>query len=341
MGTIINRRRVCGGGEAEKMILATLTLTDDSVVVINGEGTLTADMVADYVSTCKYFVAGNNCTSIGSDVLYNCKTLKSVVLSDSVLNVDKQAFRDCTNVTNIDLGHGVTSLGFTAFYDTTPIELHIPASLITIVGNQSFNPRRAVTITVEEGNTAFDSRENCNCLMVTSTDTLLLGCVNSLIPNTCKDIGSRAFVDTAITSITIPDGVLSINGFKGSSLSSITIPNSVTYIGNSAFFGCKSLTSIVIPNSVVTIGSQAFQGSALTEITIGHGVTSIGSYAFFYCTQLAQVTILATTPPTLGGNAFEGNKAGRKIYVPSESVEAYKTAAGWSTYAANIEAIPT
>lgn len=340
MGTIINRRRVCGGGgKAEKMILATLTLTDDSVVVINGEGTLTADMVADYVSTCKYFVAGNNCTSIGSGVLYNCKTLKSVVLSDSVLNVGNYAFRNCTNVTNIDLGHGVTSLGYTAFYDTVPIELHIPASLITI--GASFSPRRAVTITVEEGNTVYDSRENCNCLMVTSTDTLLLGCVNSFIPNTCKDMGDRAFINTAITSITIPDGVLGINGFGESSLSSITIPNSVTRIGSGAFCRCKSLTSIVIPNTCKDIRNRAFIDSALTEITIGHGVTSIGSYAFYNCSQLAQVTILAVTPPTLGDYVFEGNKAGRKIYVPAESVEAYKTAAGWSTYADDIEAIPT
>lgn len=340
MGTIINRRRVCGGGEAEKMILATLTLTDDSVVVINGEGTLTADMVADYVSTCKYFVAGNNCTSIGSSVLYKCNTLKSVVLSDSVLTVGMEAFRACTNVTNIDLGHGVTSLGYTAFYDTTPIELHIPASLIKM-SSGSFSPRRAVTITVEEGNTVFDSRENCNCLMVTSTDTLLLGCVNSLIPNTCKYVDGRAFIGTAITSITIPDGVLSISGFSQSSLSSITIPNSVTTINNTAFMGCRNLISITIPDNVITIESQAFQSSALTEITIGHGVTSIGSYAFFYCSQLAQVTILAVTPPTLGRDAFTGNKAGRKIYVPAESVEAYKTAAGWSTYADDIEAIPT
>lgn len=327
------------GGEAEKMILATLTLTDDSVVVINGEGALTADMVADYVSTCRVFEAGKKCTAIGANVLRNCSTLKSVVLSDSVLTVGTQAFRACTNVTNIDLGHGVTSLFHNAFYDTTPIEIHIPASL-TSMGKEIFSPSRAVAITVEEGNTVFDSRENCNCLMVTSTDTLLLGCVNSLIPNTCKNISSRAFVSTSITSITIPEGVLSISGFSGSSLSSITIPNSVTSIGSSAFNGSKLNTSITIPDSVATIGQQAFRSTAIPEVVIGSGVTSIGSYAF-NCSKLAQVTILAVTPPTLGGNVFAGNKAGRKIYVPSESVEAYKAAANWSTYADDIEAIPT
>jgi surface protein len=85
-----------------------------------------------------------------------------------------------------------------------------------------------------------------------------------------------------------------------------------------------------------------FQGcTSLTSIDIPSSVTSIGNSAFYYCSGLTSVTINATTPPTLGFSAFDYNATGRKIYVPSASVDAYKAATNWSTYAADIEAIPT
>ena len=127
--------------------------------------------------------------------------------------------------------------------------------------------------------------------------------------------------------------------FSHCQFTSITIPNSVTYI-NYAFDGCTRLTSITIPDSVTTIEQNAFSScSALTNITIGNAITSIGYGAFSYCNSLASVTIHTTIPPTLSKNAFKNNATGRKIYVPSSSVEAYKAASGWSTYASDIQAI--
>lgn len=319
---MIDRRRYMGG-EAEKMILATLTLTDDSVVVINGKGTLTADMVADYMSTCRVFEAGKKCTAIGANVLMNCTTLKSVVLSDSVLDVGQQAFRNCSNIEYIDFGHGVRRLQWLAFYNLTSLkELHLPASISYTISSDGFTNRKNLTaITVEDGCPIYDSRDDCNCVMQKSNNALVFGCANSVIPNSCRIVNNGAFNSVGITSVTIPNGV--------------------TSIGSHAFLNSKLNTSITIPDSVTTIGQQAFRTTAIPEVIIGSDITSIGQYIFAGCRQLAQVTILAVTPPTLGGNAFAGNKAGRKIYVPAESVEAYKTAAGWSTYAADIEAIPT
>ena len=118
-----------------------------------------------------------------------------------------------------------------------------------------------------------------------------------------------------------------------SSLTSVTIPDSVTTIGDYAFSEC-CLTSVTIPNSVTTIGDHAFiYCDSLTSVTIGNSVTSIGDYAFENCSSLTSVYCEAITPPTLSSGVFDANAAGRKIYVPAESVEAYKAATNWSEYA--------
>ena len=127
-------------------------------------------------------------------------------------------------------------------------------------------------------------------------------------------------------------------------LASISIPNSVSSIATAAFAYCTSLTSITIPNGVTSIGTGAFTDcTSLTSVTIGNGVTSIGNSAFWGCSSLTCVYCKATTPPTAVPNsysnywsAFDDNASGRKIYVPAESVEAYKAAAYWSNYAADI-----
>ena len=126
------------------------------------------------------------------------------------------------------------------------------------------------------------------------------------------------------------------------SLSSCTIGSNVTTIGNWAFNYCNNLTSIDIPSGVTSIGDYAFQAcSSLTNIVIPSGVTSIGKYAFNSCTSLASITVNATTPPSLSNsNAFNYTN-NCPIYVPAASVNAYKSAAYWSTYASRIQAIPT
>ena len=116
----------------------------------------------------------------------------------------------------------------------------------------------------------------------------------------------------------------------------------ITKICNYAFFEFLILTSIEIPNSVTSIGGYAFSGcSSLTSITIPNSVTSIGSSVFYSCSRLTSVTVKATTPPTLGSNVFSNIYTSLVIYVPAESVDAYKAATNWSTYADKIQAIPS
>lgn len=148
---------------------------------------------------------------------------------------------------------------------------------------------------------------------------------------------------SSLTSVTIPEIVTSIgtSAFQScSGLTSVTIPNSVTEIGIGAFNDCIGLTSVTIPNSVTSIGGSAFIFCrGLTSVTIPNSVTSIGMYAFSYCSGLISVTIKATTPPTLGGAYVFDNTNNCPIYVPAESVDAYKAATNWSSLTSRIQAI--
>jgi hypothetical protein len=128
------------------------------------------------------------------------------------------------------------------------------------------------------------------------------------IPNSVTSIGSGAFANCpSLASVIIPNSVTSIgsNAFSGTALISVSIPNSVTSIGESAFEQCSSLASVSIPYSVTSIGSYAFSGTALTSVSIPYGVTSIGNGAFSYCYNLTSVTI-PNSLTSIGANAFYG-----------------------------------
>ena len=157
-------------------------------------------------------------------------------------------------------------------------------------------------------------------------------------------IGVGAFAGcTSLTSIDIPSGVTSIGSsvFRDcTSLTSIEIPSGVTSIGEFTFYTCRSLTSIAIPNSVTSIGEYAFSHcDSLTSCTIGSGVTSIGNQSFAYNGIIRKITIKAVIPPTIKYFTFY-NTNNCPILVPSQSVNAYKSASGWSSVKSRIYPIP-
>ncbi len=161
------------------------------------------------------------------------------------------------------------------------------------------------------------------------------------LPDGVTEIENSAFsYCRSLTSIDIPDGVAAIEDSAFlccSGLTSIHLPDGVTTIGDSAFAGCSSLTSIDLPDGVTEIEYSAFQDCiSLKSIHLPDGLTTIGYSVFYNCRSMTSVYCKPTTPPTLGNWAFDKTPWSMKIYVPTASVEAYKTAGGWSRYASRI-----
>ena len=262
-------------------------------------------------STVNHDETTYNVTGIGARAFTSCYDLTSVTIPNSISSIGEGAFDNCTGLTSVVLGEGVTSIGAGAFYACTSLPSVVIPSSVTSIGTSVFSACHALTsIKVENGNAIYDSRNNCNAIIETATNTLVAGCPNTVIPEDVTKIGDYAFYYcTGLTSIIIPNGVTAIGSYAFSScwgLTSIAIPSGATSIDNHAFSYCSSLTSIDIPNSVTSIGSYAFYYCGnLTSIIIPNGVTSIENNTFDNCSGLTSITI-PNSVTSIGESAFNG-----------------------------------
>lgn len=309
----------------------------------------------------------------------NCKNLTSVTFCPNdnkpVEAIKGNAFRGCVSLKSITIPASVSNIETSVFQGCTSLE----------------------SIVVEEGNSKYDSRDNCNAVIETATNTLKVGLSSTIIPNTVTTIGGGAFEGTTLKSIVIPEGVTEIeneafskcksletvslpnsleriyyNAFQYSNISSISIPAGVKYIYDDAFYGCENLSTItvsngntkydsrdncnalietatntilrgssstVIPNSVTTIGRNAFRGSNIVKIVIPASVKKIGQWAFQDCKSLTTVVCKSKSVIDVSGLLPFDPLPNATLYVPAESIEAYKAANEWSKFS-NIQPLP-
>ena len=287
----------------------------------NGKGVITFDGVV---------------TTIGESAFDGCNSLTSVNIPDSVTTIGDFAFRYCDSLTSVTIPDSVTKIGYAAFaFCDSLTSVNIPDS-VTTIGEAAFY--KCTSLTEFTGKFAED---NGKILVVDGVLTAFApaGITEYNIPDSVTTIGDFAFrYCDSLTSVTIGDSVTTIGYgafYDCNSLTSVNIPDSVTTIGEWAFYECTSLTSVTIGDSVTKIGDYAFAYcESLTSVNIPDSVTTIGAFAFSRCTSLTSVYCKATTPPSLGSdNVFDNNGSGRKIYVPTESVDAYKSATYWNEYA--------
>ena len=231
-------------------------------------------------------------SSLGS---YFGPLVEEYVLGEEVTSIGDYAFSGSA-ITSISIPNNVTSIGKSAFSGSAITSITIPAKVTSIGDNAFYSCTGLTSIQVESGNTVYDSRNNCNAIIETASNTLLLGCQNTIIPNTVTSIGENAFYCCeGLTSISIPNSVKNIgdNAFQGcTDLTTVNLPNSITKIGKNAFLACRGLTSVNIPNSVTNIDEKVFFGcDNLKSITIPKSVTNIGYRAFNGCSGLTSIQV--------------------------------------------------
>ena len=276
-------------------------------------------------------------TSIGNYAFSYCYTLQSVTIPDSVTSIGNSAFSACYVLQSVTIPDSVTSIGDGAFYNCYVLQsVTIPDS-VTSIGSSVFNACYALqSVTIPDSVTNIGNYALSACYVLQSVT----------IPDGVTRIGSGAFnACYALQSVTIPDSVTSIGNSAFSAcyvLQSVTIPDSVTSIGDSAFYNCYVLQSVTIPDGVTTIGSSVFYNCyALQSVTIPDSVTSISNSAFNSCYAIVAYYFNPSVPPTLSyTNTFNSISTDTVFYVPAASLEAYKTANNWSTYANRMVAEP-
>ena len=269
-------------------------------------------------------------TVIGHDAFSGCSDLVGIWIPDSVTSIGDWAFSSCDYLDEIRIPKSVATIGNWAFEDCTSLAEVVISNGVTRIGNGAFGGCSSLeSIVVDSNNKVYDSRNNCNAIIHTESNTLIAGCKNTIILEGVTKIGEGAFSGcTSLTSIVIPDSVTEIGRsafWRCESLKKVSIPEGVTEIGDEAFGGCSSLESIVVDSNnkvydsrnncnaiihtesntliagckntiilegVTRIADGAFRGcSSLTEIVIPESVTWIGNCAFWGCSSLKKVSI--------------------------------------------------
>ena len=348
------------------------TVTNIGASVFKGCSSLTAITIPD------------NVTTIGDDTFYGCSNLTSIAIGKSVSSIEKSAFYVCSKIIRVELNcNNIVSKDYNKYNNIgnifgKQVKEYVLGNSVKRIGNYAFygcSDITSITIPNSVSGIRDGAFDGCSALATVHITDIAAWCniqcnsnpfsnnlnhhlflngeeiTDLIIPNNnIRVIRKGAFINcTSITSVTIPQSVLSIeqNAFYGCSnivrveldcnfivskeyiyydnigilfgghVEKCVLGNSVTSIGDSAFYGCSSLTSITIPNSVTSIGGCAFVGcSGLTSITIPNSVTSIGGGAFNSCSSLTSITI-PNSVTSIEKSTFAGCSSLTSITIPN------------------------
>ena len=264
-------------------------------------------------------------TKIGQYSFAEC-AIESITIPSNVTTIVNYAFNKCTGLKEVHLSEGLLTIEDYVFTDCTALEeIEIPASVTSIGAGafQCYETNRLMTIVVNANNTVYDSRDNCNAIIETATNTLIIGCNGTVIPNGVAAIGDYAFYQRHnLTEITIPSSVITIGQsafWNCEGLTTLTFEegSQLTTIGASAFQYCSLSGHLTIPALVETIGVDAFASTDITSLTFEEGskLTSIGARVFQYCRQLISVAIPEGVT-TIGQGAFSTCESLTSVVIP-------------------------
>lgn len=279
-------------------------LVNDGAIIAYANASGSEYTIPDYV------------TSVGEDA-FNGSRISSVAIPSSVITIDGYAFSCCSQLSNVQIGSNVETIGGSAFGDCTSMQTITIPNSVEFIGIGTFGG--CSNLKEFKGKYVAD---NGRCLI--QDDTIIAYAEGSgveyVIPDSVTKIGDGAF-------------------WNCRNLTSVSIPEGVSIIGYAAFYGCFNLQHVNIPEGVYSIDAAAFESCrSLTEITLPRSIEEISWHAFGHCETLSSVYCKAVSIPLALPSydvweAFVGNAADRKIYVPMMSVEEYKTREFWSDYA--------
>ncbi len=284
------------------------------------------------IQGCSNTVIPNSITVIGDDAFALCKNLTNIEIPESVTSIGWGAFRLCSSLTDIIIPESVTSIGIEAFICCESLtSINIPYS-VTSIGEFAFESCNILSeITVDERNPKYDSRNNCNAIIETESNTLIQGCNTTVIPYSVTSIGRYAFWGLdSLTEIMIPDNVTYIDndafycpnistiyGKKGSCAEAYANSNNILFcniIADGTTGDCKWF---IDEHGILTIiGNGAMENYSYDDpapwkdyefstVIINNGVLSIGDYAFLNCSDLRHI-IVPNSVDSIGRDSFSG-----------------------------------